>query len=92
MRYEFYSCFEHETNSSKIWPKLLTFQPKQCRMIIAEHFFTDLPELFQRFVTVDKTLVYGYDIGKEVESSQLKSQDQKKTAKCEKDTYPEGSV
>ena len=51
--------------AAKFFPKLLNFEQKQRCMDIAQEMlttFNDDPDLLKKFVTVDESWVYGYDI------------------------------
>ena len=66
MSSNFYECFRH---ASKIVPKLLNFDQKQCRMDIAQEVLTDL---LKNILTGDESWTYGYDIETKTPSSQWK--------------------
>ena len=50
---------------AKIVPKLLNFEQKQRRMVIAQEIlttFNDVSDLLKKVITGDASWVYGYDI------------------------------
>ena len=65
----FYGYLRHGTCGSK---DCSNFEQKQCRMNIAQKMFNDDTDVLKKFITGDKSRVYGYDIETKVQSSQWK--------------------